>query len=268
MDDETHPAEAEREMLIPETGYRVSGPFLAFYEHYGPSLCGLPISAVVVEQSRRCQYFQCLALEEHQPGRVRLKPLGEAWLALTGPATALADRAADPAAMVDLVDHLARHPELRYPVRALAEIRYLVIHHTGSAPDVGPEAIAAEHVGANGWPGIGYHFVVGADGTVYRTQDLTVASHHARQFNPVAVGIALAGDLAFGSPTPEQLAATAGLAARLLADLGLPPDAVRGHREMVPTPCPGEGFLNGWKRDLDQAIAARLARRSPLPAPA
>jgi N-acetyl-anhydromuramyl-L-alanine amidase AmpD len=263
MDEVTPAAEVEPERLVAETGYRVVGPFLAFYEHYGPSLCGPPLSDVVMEGGRRCQYFQCLALEEHQPGRVRLKPLGEAWLAVAGQAAA----AEQAAAMVDLVDSLPRQPDQHYPERTLADIRYLVIHHTGAAADVGPATIAAEHVEANGWPGIGYHFVVGADGTIYRTQDLAVASYHARQFNPLAVGIALAGDLTAAAPTPAQLAATAALTAGLLADLGLPPDAVRGHREMVPTPCPGGLFLHGWKVDLDRAIAARLARRvAPAPA--
>ncbi len=244
--------------LVPETGFAVAGPFRAFYEHYGPTLCGFPISDVRLEDGRRCQYFQCLALEEHAPGRVRLKPLGEAWLALAS-AAAEATPAAEPA-LVDLSARLPRHPRLRYPTRTLADIRYLVIHHTGAGPELGPEAIAAEHVESNGWPGIGYHFVVSLDGVVFRTQDLTVVSYHTRQFNPAAVGIALVGDLASASPIPAQLAATAGLVARLLADLGLPPDALRGHREIVPTTCPGDWFLSGWKVDLERAVAAQLVR--------
>lgn len=246
------------ERRVPETGFSVAGPFRAFYEHYGPTLCGFPISDVRLEDGRRCQYFQCLALEEHAPGRVRLKPLGEAWLAMAG-ASASATETPAPV-VVDLTARLPRHPRLHYPTRALAEIRYLVLHHTGAGAEAGPEAIAAEHVATNGWPGIGYHFVVDPAGVVYRTQDITVVSYHARQFNPAAVGIALMGDLANAGPPPAQLAAVADLAAGLLLDLGLPPDALRGHREMVPTTCPGEWFLAGWKLDLARAVAAQLVR--------
>jgi hypothetical protein len=250
------PAVAELERTIPDTGRRLRGPFLAFYEHYGPALCGQPISDEVWEGGLRRQYFQCLALEEHVPGRVRLVRLGEAWLA-----HGLADAPSGPAgALVDVAARLKRHPSQRYPERPLADIRYVVLHHTGAGPELGPEEVAEEHVEGNGWPGIGYHFLVAPDGTIFRTQDLTVASYHARQFNPVAVGLALMGDLAEADPPAAQLAAVADVCAGLLADLGLPPEALRGHREMVPTPCPGERFLAGWKPLLLRAVAARLAR--------
>ena len=98
-----------RERLVPETGFRVGEPFLGFYEHYGPTLCGYPVSDVVLEDGRRCQYFQCLALEEHAPGRVRLKRLGEAWLAAGGGTGADGAPAAAPA-VVDLADRLVRDP--------------------------------------------------------------------------------------------------------------------------------------------------------------
>jgi hypothetical protein len=236
-------------------------PFLAFYEHYGPALCGLPITDARLEDGLRCQYFQCLALEEHEPGRVRLKRLGEAWLAQGEPAAP-----PPPGPVAELGDSLARHPRQSYPRRALADIRYLVIHHTGAAAEVGPVEIAQEHVAVNDWPGIGYHFVVGADGAVSRTQDLTVVSYHARQFNPAAVGIALQGDFSQGPPPTAQLEATADVVAGLVADLGLPPDALRGHCEMVPTDCPGPHFLDGWKPLLERAVMARLARLGELAA--
>jgi hypothetical protein len=260
--DQPEPQMPAREEVVPETGHHLGGPFLAFYEHYGPTLCGYPITDVVMEDGVPCQYFQCLALEEHIPGRVRLKPLGEAWLATAatrGPAT---ETPAPP--MGDIAARLPRHPHLTYATRPLADIRYLVIHHTGAAPDVGAVAIATEHVETNGWPGIGYHYVVGADGAIQRTQDLTVVSYHARQFNPAAVGIALAGDFGQALPPARQLEATAELLAGLLADLGLPPEAVRGHREMVPTACPGELFLGTWKPALMRAVAERLAPASPV----
>ncbi len=238
-----------------ETGHWVDGPFLSFYEHFGPTLCGLPVTDALIEGGVRTQYFECLALEEHEPGRIRVKSLGRQYLALVA-SNQTGETAPPP--VVDLRHDLRRDPTQHYPTRALSEIRYLVIHHTGVGSEVGPAEIAAQHVEGNGWPGIGYHYVVGAGGTVHQTQDLTVVSYHARQFNPVAIGIALVGDLSSALPTASQLDSTAHLVAGLLSQLGLPADAVRGHREMVPTPCPGESFLRVWKPSLMQAVELRL----------
>lgn len=256
--DDNQPADSdgdEPRRYYPETGHWVSGPFLSFLEHYGPVLCGYPVSDVVVENGVRSQYFQCIALEEHTDGRVRLKPLGESYLSLRQ----LGRTAEVPApSVVDVRQQLRRDPSQHYPTRPLSDIRYLVIHHTGAPAHVGPEQIAVEHVETNGWPGMGYHYVVDPSGAIYFTQDLTTVSFHARQFNPVSVGVALLGDLSSALPSASQLDASADLLARLLQDLGLPPDAIRGHREMVPTPCPGDSFLRVWKPGLMQAIAARL----------
>ncbi|MFQ5460409.1 MAG: N-acetylmuramoyl-L-alanine amidase, partial [Anaerolineae bacterium] len=152
----------------------------------------------------------------------------------------------------------------RYPRRPLAAVRYLVIHHTGAGPAVGAADVAAEHVEVNGWPGIGYHYVIDRSGAVAKTQDLVVEAYHARQFNRAAVGIALAGDFASDVPAPAQLDAAATLLANLLRDLGLPTEALRGHRELVPTHCPGETFSALWKPRLLRLVEARLAS-PPVP---
>lgn len=236
----------------------VGEPFRDFHAHLGETLCGAPVSDVLVESGRRCQYFEHLAVEEGPDGRVRLKPLGRDWIAARAEREAQRDRTPPRPRMVDLTSRLARHPTKSYPARPLSDIRYLVIHHTGADPEVGAEAIAEEHVHVNDWPGIGYHFVIGADGIVARTQDLTTVSHHARQFNPVAVGIAVTGELSAGLPTTEQMASLGELLAMLLSDLGLGVWSIRGHREMVGTPCPGDTFLAVWKPRLLRQVAAWL----------
>ncbi|MFN2114896.1 MAG: N-acetylmuramoyl-L-alanine amidase [Anaerolineae bacterium] len=249
-----------------QTGHSVGPEFARFFDHYGPTICGFPITDVVIENGVKTQYFENLALEERAPGDVRMKRLGEAALAAMHRAARETARAAVARPeVVDLADSLPRHGSRTYPQRTLSDIRYLVLHHSGASGAVGPRAIAEEHVTANDWPGIGYHFVVDTAGTIYRTQDMTVVSHHARQFNPVAVGVALLGDLSSDVPTAEQLAAASQLLASLLADLGLPLDAVRGHREIVRTPCPGETFQSVWRPRLMQAIAELLGEAVPAP---
>ncbi len=251
------PAPVER--YFPETGIRLSGPFLAFYEHYGPALCGPPVSPLLEEDGVPTQYFRNLVLQERLPGRITPRPLGaEAHeRRQAAPGGAESSQALN---VVDLRGRLSRDPEQGYPRRPLADIRYLVLHHTGAPASVGPEAIAAEHVDRNGWPGIGYHYIVDVDGTVYHCQDLGFVSHHAAQFNPVSVGIALAGNLRAERPGRAQLQATSELLAELCRDLGLPPGALRGHGELVATECPGSRFLTEWKGDLLTLLERRLRR--------
>ena len=253
------PAETPAERVFPDTGIRLGGPFLAFYEHYGPTLCGPPLTERLDEAGVPTQYFRHLALQEPTPGRVALKPLGAAWLAEHAPGDpepgGLEGSAVE---RIDLRGRLPAHPERVYPRRPLVDIRYLVVHHSGASPSFGPEAIAAQHVEGNGWPGIAYHYVIDPAGRVFQTQDLTVLTHHAAQFNPVAAGIALAGDLSTALPPEPQRLAAARLLAELCLDLGLAPDAVRGHGELVGTGCPGARFLGEWKPRLLSDIERHL----------
>ncbi len=89
-------------------------------------------------------------------------------------------RVAKPA-IVDLVDKLPKHPTLPpYEARS-RPISMIVIHHTDTTKTTTVQSIAQYHVygerrDANGnlikaqWPGVGYHFLVGADGVIYQGQ--------------------------------------------------------------------------------------------------
>src|SRR3990172_8707947 len=130
---ETAPAAGNGARWFSETGHAVSDAFLAFLAHYGLGVCGYPISDVVVEGGVRTQYFQHLALEETVSGAVRLKPLGEAWLALQQVRAPVGAAGVPTPEMVDLVGRLPRHATRTYATRSLADIRYVVVHHTGLA---------------------------------------------------------------------------------------------------------------------------------------
>lgn len=272
-------------VVAAQTGRRVAGPFLAFWTNFGPTLCGEPLTDEVLVDGRRVQVFERLVLEEIAPERVVPMGIGAQWLqaalerrggavGATAEAVVIADRTAELAAQaVDAADDVPPGGLARYPRRTLADIRFIVIHHTGGAPDVGPAAIDRTHRAAFGWPGIGYHFVVDADGGVHQTQDLTVVSHHARQFNLASVGVALCGNFDAAPPPAGQLDRAAALVAHLVDRLGLPLDAVRGHGELVATPCPGATFAEGWRDALLDAVAhyagragARADARAIVPA--
>lgn len=279
------PREGDGDAVVAaQTGRRVAGPFLAFWTNFGPTLCGEPLTDEVLVDGRRAQVFERVVLEEIAPERVVPMNIGAQWLqaalergsgrpGAAAEAIVIADRTAELAAMA--VDGADAPPGglAGYPRRTLADIRFVVIHHTGGAPDVGPAAIDRTHRAVFGWPGIGYHFVVDADGGVHQTQDLTVVSHHARQFNLASIGVALCGNFDAAPPPAGQLDRAAALVAHLVDRLGLPLDAVRGHGELVPTPCPGATFAAGWRDALLDAVAhyagraaARADARAIVPA--
>jgi hypothetical protein len=152
-----------------------------------------------------------------------------------------------------IVYRLPKHPTAKYEERGAQEIRTITIHHSASPATTTPEAIARYHVNNNGWPGIGYHFVVTGDGRIYQTNELTTVSYHAQSGNRESVGVCFTGDFTKGQPTPEQLDSGKKLMAALLHMLGLGRDAVVPHSRYVPTTaCPGG---NWWQAILGAPTA-------------
>ncbi len=275
------PAPMTTGRFFPETGCTVDGAFLAFLDHYGLVMCGLPLTDRLNENGVSTQYFERLALTEPTPGQVQLKALGSELLALRE-ASGGAARVASPPAPADhavappsfpllnQVWRLPRHASARYSRRSLADIRHLIIHHTGVPASVGAEIIAGYHVTDLNWPGIGYHFVIDPEGRIAQTNALTTVANHARQYNLSGVGIALQGNFEQATPTAAQLDATALVCAWLERELGLSPDCIKGHRELVAVTCPGDLWLQGprWRDDLVTRVAHVLNGGTlPMPEP-
>ena len=101
-----------------------------------------------------------------------------------------------------------------------------------------------------GWPGIGYHFVVGQTGKVYYVGDVATTRYHVGSQNPYAVGIVLTGDFTKFWPLPTQLAGAKRAIAYAKSLIGHPVQ-VLGHRGLPDqqTECPGLSF-SGWKELL------------------
>jgi N-acetyl-anhydromuramyl-L-alanine amidase AmpD len=159
-------------------------------------------------------------------------------------------------AIKDLADALPKHSDRKYKTREISDIRYLVVHHSAVPPSVTPQRIADYHVKTRGWPGIGYHLVVDDDSTIYQTNHLQTVSYHAGNANPIGVGICFNGNFTNGVPPAAQLQAGAHLIAWLMQELDLPWDAVKGHKDLMDTACPGEQWLKGkqWKQMLYQEV--------------
>lgn len=148
----------------------------------------------------------------------------------------------------DITDSLMKHPTKRYVDRPLADVTTVTIHHTVS--NTTPEAIARFHVETRDWPGIGYHFVIMADGTIYQTNRLTTKSFHAGSYaapgdeNHWSIGLALMGNFTNAPPPQAQQDAAKALVNYLKS---IVPSITRSlpHRGMpgANTQCPG----NTWQ---------------------
>jgi hypothetical protein len=168
---------------------------------------------------------------------------------------------------------------LRRAAPSFASVSKLIVHHTVSANDE-PDpagrirAIYRYHTQANGWSDIGYNFLVDQRGRIYEgrfarayrrgqaptgasTSGKGVIGAHAKDHNAGSVGIALLGTYTSAGPTAAAVEALVKLCAWLaeryrIDPMGATPftnarderirfSNIAGHRDVVPTACPGNG---------------------------
>lgn len=124
-----------------------------------------------------------------------------------------------------------------YDTRKLEAINQVVIHH--SATESGsPESYALYHIHNNGWPGIGYHYVISKAGKIVQTQFLKTVSYHTSGQNTRSVGICLTGNYDSQKPPAAQVDACVKLI-KYLEDRLSRPLAIAGHNEYSAKSCPG-----------------------------
>lgn len=137
--------------------------------------------------------------------------------------------------IIDITDQLPKNGN--YGKRSLSQIVRFVIHH--SATTTGdPWQYAKYHVENHGWPGIGYHFVIQKDGTIYQTNSLDTISYHVEGNNTASLGICLTGNYEVETPPIAQINSLVWLLKKLSSELGQKP--IEGHRAFKSTKCPGD----------------------------
>lgn len=95
----------------------------------------------------------------------------------------------------DIVLYLPTHPTKVYSKRDVKDIDSIVVHQTDT-DDKGtfhPYDTARYHVNQNGWAGIGYHYYIIDDGTIFKTNEPYTISAHAREWNNRSLGITITG---------------------------------------------------------------------------
>lgn len=141
-----------------------------------------------------------------------------------------------------------------YP-RAYTDL--IVIHHTGNPwdDDLSAEEIHESHL-AQGWAGIGYHFVIRKDGTIEQGRPQWAIGSHAYNYNSHSVGIHVCGNFEIAEPTQEQVEKLSYLVGYLCEEYDLIPDKkhVVGHCDLMATACPGEALYDMLQTIRGKAI--------------
>lgn len=128
----------------------------------------------------------------------------------------------------------------------------LIIHHSATNSPETPEAIHKFHL-ENGWSGIGYHFYIREDGTIYTGRDENIIGAHARNANYNTLGICLEGNFEKKGLNETQRDSLIRLGTYL--SLKYPIRDIIPHRSVTDTLCPGTLFpIDNIKRSIIEEI--------------
>jgi hypothetical protein len=132
---------------------------------------------------------------------------------------------------------------LRYQPPLAEWLTTIVVHHSALPVEQGPAEIQALHMDKSGYADIGYHFLIGDDGTLYEGRPIHLRGAHTEGYNTGTVGIVLLGNFENREPTQAQFITLNQLIHLLRNRYGI--THLAGHHDFNPevTVCPGH-FLH------------------------
>ncbi|MDC4242499.1 MULTISPECIES: N-acetylmuramoyl-L-alanine amidase [Bacillota] len=92
----------------------------------------------------------------------------------------------------------------------------------------------------NGWSGIGYHYFIRKDGTIYIGRPENAIGAHTKNHNSTSIGICLEGKFMVEKPTNIQINSLYELISDIIQRRNYMP--IYGHKDLNNTNCPGEKF--------------------------
>ena len=114
-----------------------------------------------------------------------------------------------------------------------------VILHHAEASSATVWDINAWHLD-NGWVGIGYHYYIRKDGSIYRGRPEWAVGAHATGHNDRSIGICCEGAYMTETMPAAQLASLKALLRDIMGRYGKL--ALKRHRDVNATSCPGDNF--------------------------
>lgn len=112
---------------------------------------------------------------------------------------------------------------------------------------------------AKGWAGVGYHFFIRKDGTIYRGRPIDTIGAHCEGQNSDSIGICFEGRFTQENPTNEQISSAKRLIAMIKNVYGNIP--VDGHKKFKATDCPGS--LMNYLDELNGVIQTPVQAEVP-----
>lgn len=131
----------------------------------------------------------------------------------------------------------------------------IILHHTGVSALQSVEVIHNYHKNTNKWAGIGYHFYVRKDGSIYRGRPEEMIGAHAYGANSDSIGICAEGNFNNETMSEEQKNAMKELVIYLKEKYNI--TKVQNHSDTISTSCPGRNYPleeieNAVKNDEDE----------------
>ena len=115
----------------------------------------------------------------------------------------------------------------------------ILLHHSGVTVLQTVETIHNYHKN-KGWAGIGYHYYVRKDGSIYKGRPETMAGAHCPGVNSTSIGICAEGDFNTETMSDVQKQAIIDLIADIKSRHNI--TYIKGHRDILATSCPGDNF--------------------------
>ncbi|MDP2628853.1 MAG: peptidoglycan recognition family protein [Nanoarchaeota archaeon] len=122
----------------------------------------------------------------------------------------------------------------------LGKVNKIIIHHSQRQNDF-PEFIRQRHI-QRGFEDIGYHWLVDAEGNLYKGRDEKFIGAHVFGHNKDSFGVCLIGDLDKAHPTKKQISTLIEFLRDKAIQNKISTENILGHREFpnVTKTCPGK----------------------------
>lgn len=114
----------------------------------------------------------------------------------------------------------------------------LVYHHT-AIKEISPTDIDKLHKD-KGWNGIGYHYYIRKDGTVYKGREDDAEGSHVKGYNKKSIGVCVEGNFEEECLTEEQIDSLENLSIFLCLKYDI--NEILQHKDLGKTLCPGNNF--------------------------
>ena len=140
----------------------------------------------------------------------------------------------------------------------MKNVEGILLHHSGVTVLQTVEVIHNYHKN-KGWAGIGYHYYVRKDGSIYKGRPETMAGAHCPGVNSTSIGICAEGDFNTETMSDVQKQAIIDLIADIKSRYNI--TYVKGHRDILATSCPGNNY------PFDEIVNGTVSNTTPEQTP-